>query len=386
MSILSTIGGALGSIASGVGSVLPNKYLSAAVSGVGSALSGVSASADTKSMARDQMNFNASEAQKAREFNAQQAQLANEFSAKEAEKSRAWSEKMYNLQNEYNSPSAQLQRMSDAGINVNLLGNELVGSSDVPSGASASGVAASSPAASAALSPAPASVAASAAAQTQLAAAQARNLEANTKRTLGLSELDAALANGTIALQNSTIELQSAQRDLNKKELLQVDAQVRKIDTECDTLKESLELLRAQTQNVKLSNDEKVAYLKRINEIVDASIDKMLSDISVNKATAKLQLANVEQVKQQILNLITSEKGQEYTNNILYYEWKLRNKTFRTSVDLTNAANQSGKIGFDFRNNNINYATGLEAVGQTLGALGRILSPAAQVLRGPLSN
>lgn len=374
MSLLSKIGNALGSIGGVVGGALGSTPLGTALSAGSSALSGLTASVDNDKNLSKQMQFNSSEAEKARQFNAQQSQLANEFSAKEAEKSRAWSEAMWQKQADYDSASAQLKRLSDAGINPNLLGNELMNTTAMPSGASATGVAASSPTSNASLAPSSSALAAQTSANTLLANAQAKKLEADTKRTLGLHELDAMLANGTIALQNSTINLQSSQRDVNKKQLLAIDATISKIDEECANIKQSTALLNAQTHLTELQGKEREAYVSRITEIVDASINQMLSQISANKATAALSLANIAQVKEQILNLLTARKGQEYTNKVLWYEWKLKNHTFKTSVDLANATNSAQKIGFDFQNAHTDYSTAVNAVNFTISALGNILN------------
>ena len=54
---------------------------------------------------------------------AQMAGTAMEIQAQEdlAESTREWNEKMWNKTNEYNSPSAQLARLREAGLNPNLL-------------------------------------------------------------------------------------------------------------------------------------------------------------------------------------------------------------------------------------------------------------------------
>lgn len=46
--------------------------------------------------------------------------LTNRANRREAEKARQWQEKMWNLQNEYNLPINQRQRLEEAGINPNL--------------------------------------------------------------------------------------------------------------------------------------------------------------------------------------------------------------------------------------------------------------------------
>lgn len=52
---------------------------------------------------------------------------ANETNVALAREQQEWSEKMWNLQNEYNTPKAALQRFKDAGINPNLLASQISG-------------------------------------------------------------------------------------------------------------------------------------------------------------------------------------------------------------------------------------------------------------------
>lgn len=86
------------------------------------------------------------QAGKDREFNAEEAQKQREWSTQERLAAQEYNLDMWNKQNEYNKPTAQLQRAMDAGINPNsLFGNSsIAGNADsapkssVGGGASAS--------------------------------------------------------------------------------------------------------------------------------------------------------------------------------------------------------------------------------------------------------
>lgn len=52
---------------------------------------------------------------------------ANKQNIKLAREQMAWSEKMWNMENEYNSPQATLQRFKDAGMNPNLIASQVSG-------------------------------------------------------------------------------------------------------------------------------------------------------------------------------------------------------------------------------------------------------------------
>lgn len=84
--------------------------------------------------------INANLQRETNEMNYRINQMNNEFNAREAQKNRDFQLDMWNRQNEYNTPSAQFQRMKDAGINpYNAAGSVSTGiSSSSPSGASAS--------------------------------------------------------------------------------------------------------------------------------------------------------------------------------------------------------------------------------------------------------
>lgn len=54
-------------------------------------------------------------------FNAFSQNSANKTNVKLAREQRAWNEKMWHLNNEYNTPLAQMQRYASAGLNPNLI-------------------------------------------------------------------------------------------------------------------------------------------------------------------------------------------------------------------------------------------------------------------------
>lgn len=69
----------------------------------------------------------------------QQFEVSMDFNAEEAEKQRLWNEKMWNMSNEYNSPSAQMQRLREAGLNPSMMyGQPIAEASPASGGAEAS--------------------------------------------------------------------------------------------------------------------------------------------------------------------------------------------------------------------------------------------------------
>lgn len=162
-SIVKGVGSALGAVKNSAEKAFSSTPLGAGVIGLLDSFSQDSSAKESaeqqynyqKSLIDYQNQFNASEAEKARNFNAEQAKLAQEYNSAEAEKNRKFQRdsaiEMFNLENEYNDPSAQIARMKKAGINpASFSGGSLVpASGSAPSGSSASGSGASgSPASS----------------------------------------------------------------------------------------------------------------------------------------------------------------------------------------------------------------------------------------------
>lgn len=90
------------------------------IGGAGSLLGGITSSIFSHSAMKRQLKAQAEENQKNRDFNAEQARLAQQYNSR-----------MVNEQNQYDSPSAQMDRLQQAGLNPNLvygqMGNASVG-------------------------------------------------------------------------------------------------------------------------------------------------------------------------------------------------------------------------------------------------------------------
>lgn len=131
MGFLSDIGSFLGDAAKGVGSVLSlsNPVLGASIGAGGSILSSQSSRLDQKDLNAQNLAF---------------AREQMQYQSEEADKARSWQEKMWNEQNRYNSPSNQLKLMREAGINPNLFDTSVIGASSAGSSPSPSSIGAPS--------------------------------------------------------------------------------------------------------------------------------------------------------------------------------------------------------------------------------------------------
>lgn len=72
--------------------------------------------------------FGSSSQQKANETNERIAKENREWQTKENQVNRDWSEKMWQAENQYNTPSAMMQRYKEAGLNPFLVGGQSAGS------------------------------------------------------------------------------------------------------------------------------------------------------------------------------------------------------------------------------------------------------------------
>lgn len=139
MSFLGSLGKALGAIGGTVGSLLGGPVGGAIGTGVGALASGLGSDADASeayeqrlALQRDQQSYQMAENQKDRDFNAEQAELNRQYQTSEREAAQEW-----------NSAGAQVQRMSEAGINASAVlsgsgGSSAAGTSSPMQGSPAS--------------------------------------------------------------------------------------------------------------------------------------------------------------------------------------------------------------------------------------------------------
>ena len=92
----------------------------------------------TKQQNEKQREWSSAEAAAQRDWQADQNRIAMDYNTKERLGSQEWNKEMWNLNNEYNSPDQQMQRMMSAGINPNNAAMAIAGSSVSASPASTS--------------------------------------------------------------------------------------------------------------------------------------------------------------------------------------------------------------------------------------------------------
>lgn len=209
----------------------------------------------------DAQAFNAQQQSIAQNFNHNEAQLTRDFDAQQAQAQRSWEEKMFDKENEYNSPQAQMQRLIDAGINpMTFTGENAIASAG--QGASAAG---GSPASISAVQSGvtnsglvgmpsmgnPLSLA-----QTRLMNAQAENLEVSSDTARKRQGLD--------------LEMLSTQLGLAKDELENMrPAQLKELNARVDSLNKSVEVMNSEI----LKNEANARLFDSQGKLVDKEVE-----------------------------------------------------------------------------------------------------------------
>ena len=294
-------------------------------------------------------------------------QKQNEFNAAEAQKTRDWQEKMWNLNNEYNTPLAQVQRIQEAGLNPNLVyGNGTI--QNVTPMASSGAQASSTPFND--------SIAARHAKnfdaimrglQTAITMQELKNkkLEGNniesdtnknnaeakesqqrtdnlaTENKFNLETFDARKI--AIQLQNQLSEQQRlklyADTQTATKQLDQIDAVI-------SNLQSSTDLNRAQVENIHTNIARTLALLPKEIERMNADITEALSRAVANKASANASNAQAGYygaLTTQVSKLTPLlEKGAKLDNNFkeIQNKWEELNK----SANLTYQERQNRQL------------------------------------------
>lgn len=163
--------------------------------------------------------FNAVEAEKNRQFQSAEAAKQNAFNAAQSQlafdRSARFQQEMWQKENEYNTPLAQIKRLEQAGINPNLFGGDnTAGSAGSAVSPAASGSAPSGSAASVGSSipnqPISYVNPLLEASQIRLANAQAKLAENDAERTSELLPYEIETAEANIRVANSNVNLNDA--------------------------------------------------------------------------------------------------------------------------------------------------------------------------------
>lgn len=301
--------------------------------------------ANDLNMQENQRNrdFNAQEAEKQRSFEAIQAQLANQFNADEAlksfQRSSQFQKEMWQKQNEYDSPKAQVQRLVEAGLNPNLFGGDNTSGSF--GAASAPSASANMPHGSAAnhgsslpVAPPSYSNPLMDAANLRLANAQARNLETQAERT-------EKLLPGEIRSQDMDLRVSQSNIQVNDATIANLGASTRSLEQSVEQSKEYTRLLGLQAGEKQKELDHYEEKFQMIIEKHAQELAESKSRIKVNEASVKefasrvrLNIANAQNAEDlHILNGVNLRFVKEHEEALVRFRWNEERKKYDAMID-----------------------------------------------------
>lgn len=310
-------------------------------------------------------DFNAQEAEKQRSFEAAQAQLANQFSADEAlksfQRSSQFQKEMWEKQNEYDSPKAQVQRLVEAGLNPNLFGGDNTAGS-VGSAASPS-ASANMPHGTSAIHGSSIPVSPVTYTNPLLESAQIRNLNSQSDKLNSDTDLNKAnkqrlqeLLSGEKEIQR--LQILSQEFDLEKLKPRQVDnllAQTNNLNKSTESLDAQIDKFRQEINNLLAQENltwEQVNRVKVENQYLpqclEAEIAKNLSEVLKNREQANLmakQAANEILIGGRLaLNFLQEESTHDDVITITASdnEWTMLKNKWRTDYPRLHYALEKG--------------------------------------------
>lgn len=209
------------------------------------------------------------------EENARQAELNRQFNAQQAKLQRDWSQRMWNLNNLYNTPSSQMQRLREAGLNPNLAYGDLSSSAASLQTGGSSAEAGGLPHLSAP------NISFDAAA-TQKLLAETENIKQNTKKQEAETDIFASDAKFRDALNQSNIDTNSSVIILNR-------SSANLNDQEATLIKPRLANLNAQSDLFIQTSEESKSRVQSINEdVISKKLDNLFKSETFEARVAEV--------------------------------------------------------------------------------------------------
>lgn len=257
------------------------------------------------------------------------------YNLKLAELQNTWNRQQWQMENAYNSPAAQMERMKQAGLNPDMMyGGGLEGNLSAASPEMTSGVGSSPMSWSALGSKKTIGDTILQAKQLEMMDAQVKNVEADT-RNKGIEgdilESDAkfrdAMNQGQLDLTYTQIRGIDSNIQLNDEQISKIRAEVKNLDQQCENLKKTYDLLQSQINNY----DMETAY-KRIRAALDsketeALVAKMAADTNLSKAECRSIVSRLPwellQIKNQGEYISKQTDFVQVENDVLTWQWEM---------------------------------------------------------------
>lgn len=296
-------------------------------SGMGSAISGgifglISNRQQSKNIDK-QIAAQKEENQKNREYNLMLAQLQNQWSQEEWEKTAGWNEQMaekanqwsidqWNRNNEYNSPTAVMDRLDKAGLNKDLIygggagslqsiSSPSVTSAGTMSPANVTSGAPSSPVDMSALGMKPTiGQAYQLALQSKIAEyqfkktdAEIQKLDADTASVIKDTEWKDALNSNVLQLGNSTIKLNDSVKSLNRMQQRRLRKEIEHVDAQIGQVRQQIELAKSQMANIDADTALKIIESHFKAPMMRAQINQLAASTHLSYKQAESAVAGI---------------------------------------------------------------------------------------------
>lgn len=285
------------------------------IGGIGNTVGGLISSNTNKKIAREQLAAQQAENEKNRQFNSAEAALARNFASEQTDL-------QYNRvlqQNEYNSPTSQMQRYREAGLNPNLLYGDFNSGLQMSGGTAASGPAASSSGSVGVGLPDTSGLgnlgtgllqASKTSAEIKLMKAQADKLNSETDLNVIEKQYKPSLYENTLKLGDQEYKLSSAQATWYYRNVDYFDELITETQNRSQLLAQ--DLLRSERVNeILLSDDNKDLFEQSVIAPLRESIAN--AKISEDKALVYLKLLR-SQVQVNLANAANSSSEADYRN------------------------------------------------------------------------
>ena len=296
--------------------------------------------------------FNAQEAEKNRQFQSAETEKQNAFNAAQSQlafdRSAKFQQEMWNKENEYNTPLAQIKRLEAAGINPNMFGGDnTAGSAGSAVSPAASGSAPSGSAASVGSSipnqPVSYVNPLLEASQIRLAESQAKLNEANTDESKERAEDIRQLRQGKLDLQNVEIHCGLATERFTEQQLRNAFKESLKLDKEMQISEQSLRNMQQELANMKLQGNMTAKELDAFDKRLQSQISLALAQSAAQYGMANVSKKQCELLAEQITH-------QSIENGLIAIDFGKAFAGAPSSTGLLISSNESEQSYYDWAN------------------------------------
>lgn len=245
---------------------------------------------------KENMRFAREQSQLDRDFNAEQAQLNRDFQQQSIEQGQQFAVEQWNRENEYNDPSAIMQRYQKAGLNPNLVAGTIGGT-----GASLSPISSASGSTASSSSSAPSQVAPTLTfgdvqqraldyerqrAEIDLIKSQKTGQDSQNDILATEASFRSAILTMKLNLDNSVILLNESSKNWTDEQIKKILPEIRNLNAHTNLFYQQMKEIAAHIDNMNADT-----AVKRIDEffassMYKAQIQKLMSEANLNYTQA----------------------------------------------------------------------------------------------------